>query len=252
MDRGATADRGAVMVTGATGGIGSAIAARLARTGVPVSILDLERAPIESLVNSLNAARSGSAVGCTGDASRRGDVEAWLQVTVNAFGPIGGLVNVAGLFMSKPVLDLQDQDVHEALAANLMTTIVCSQVVGRHMVQAQHGSIVNIASTAGEYGSISPAAHYAAAKGGVIAFTKSVAREFAPFGIRVNAVSPGPIDTTGRSFGSWEPDDKVAGRSLLQRMGRPDEVAEAVCFLLSEESSFITGHTLRVNGGALL
>jgi NAD(P)-dependent dehydrogenase (short-subunit alcohol dehydrogenase family) len=243
---------GAVMITGATGGIGSAIATRIAQSGRPISLLDLDASRVEVLTTALATSTGDSTLGHVGNASERADVEAWLEATLGAFGSVTGLVNVAGMFMSKPVLDLEEGDVAQALSANLLTTIVCSQVVGRRMVAVHEGNIVNIASTAGEYGSISPAAHYAAAKGGVIAFTKSLAREFAPFGIRVNAVSPGPIDTAGRALGSREPDGSVADRSLLRRMGQPGEVADAVAFLLSGQSSFITGHVLRVNGGALI
>lgn len=252
MEQPSTVDPGAVMVTGATGGIGSAIATLLARTGTPVSLLDRDWDQVGELTSSLRASFDAPVLGCAGDAASKSAVLGWLNSTLEAFGSVSGLVNVAGLFMSKPALDLESEDVAETLSANLLTTIVCCQAVGRYMVATQGGSIVNIASTAGEYGSISPAAHYAAAKGGVIAFTKSLAREFAPFGIRVNVVSPGPIDTAGRSLGSREPNESVSDRSLLRRMGQPSEVAEAVKFMLGNESSFITGHTLRVNGGALI
>jgi NAD(P)-dependent dehydrogenase (short-subunit alcohol dehydrogenase family) len=115
------------------------------------------------------------------------------------------------------------------------------------------GSIVNVASTAGEYGSISPAAHYAAAKGGVIGLTKSLAREAAIGNVRVNAVSPGPTETAATHAGI-DPEQKaaVAARTLFNRLGRPEEIAAGCVFLLSPLSTFITGHVLRVNGGSLL
>jgi len=128
----------------------------------------------------------------------------------------------------------------------------CCELVSAPMVAAGRGSIVNFASTAGESGSISPAAHYAAAKGGVIALTKSLARELSPLGVRVNAVSPGPIDTSGLRQGSSAEYQEVADRTLLARLGTPQEIAGCVAFLLSSDSFFVTGHILRANGGSLL
>ena len=114
------------------------------------------------------------------------------------------------------------------------------------------GSVVNFASTAGEYGSIRPAAAYAAAKGGVIALTKSLAREFSPDNVRVNAISPGPVRTA--AFGLTDADSHrvAAARTLFDRMGEPSDIANGVCFLISDQSTWITGTVLQVNGGSLL
>jgi len=111
---------------------------------------------------------------------------------------------------------------------------------------------VNFASTAGEYGSISPAAHYAAAKAGVIGLTKSLAREVSPCGVRVNALSPGPTDTVALGAATAEQKAQVGARTLLGRLGEPEEIAHGVLYLLGPLSTFVTGHVLRVNGGALL
>jgi NAD(P)-dependent dehydrogenase (short-subunit alcohol dehydrogenase family) len=243
---------GAVLVTGATGGIGTAVATSVVALGWPVSILDLSEAAVMDLVDVLNSERPGSAIGMSGDCSNREVVEAWTARTIELFGSVRGLVNVAGLFKSCPMLDLTMADIAETMTANLYSTIVCCQVVGREMISAGQGSIVNIASTAGEYGSISPAAHYAASKGAVIALTKSLAREFSPLGVRVNAVSPGPIDTAGRTVGSIQTGGEVASRALLNRMGQPKEIATCVTFLLGDDASYVTGHVLRANGGSLL
>ena len=120
------------------------------------------------------------------------------------------------------------------------------------MVARGSGSVVNFASTAGEYGSIRAAAHYAAAKGGVIALTKSLAREVSPAGVRVNAVSPGPTDTPALLAATPEQRAVAGSRTLFGRLGQPHEIAGACVFLLSPLSTFVTGTVLQVNGGALL
>jgi NAD(P)-dependent dehydrogenase (short-subunit alcohol dehydrogenase family) len=120
------------------------------------------------------------------------------------------------------------------------------------MVARGGGSIVNFASTAGEYGSVRAAAHYAAAKGGVIALTKSLAREVSPAGVRVNAVSPGPTDTPALLAATPEQRAIAGSRTLFGRLGQPHEIAGACVFLLSPLSTFVTGTVLQVNGGSLL
>ena len=132
------------------------------------------------------------------------------------------------------------------------TAFVACRAVLPAMIARGSGSIVNFASTAGEYGSISPAAHYAAAKGGVIAMTKSLAREASPHGVRVNAVSPGPTDTVALGAATPEQKAAVGARTLFNRLGRPEEIAASCVYLLSDMSSFVTGTVLQVNGGSLL
>jgi NAD(P)-dependent dehydrogenase (short-subunit alcohol dehydrogenase family) len=120
------------------------------------------------------------------------------------------------------------------------------------MIARNRGSIVNFSSTAGEYGSIRPSAAYAAAKGGVIALTKSLAREVSPAQVRVNCISPGPIDTPGLKAASDDDRAIAASRTLLGRLGTVHEIARSVVYLLSDDAAFVTGEVLRVNGGSLL
>jgi NAD(P)-dependent dehydrogenase (short-subunit alcohol dehydrogenase family) len=138
------------------------------------------------------------------------------------------------------------------ISTNLLTALVASRAVLPAMLEVGSGAIVNFASTAGEYGSIRPAAAYAAAKAGVIGFTKSLAREVSPLGVRVNAISPGPIDTPALKAVTEAERAKASARTLLGRLGQPHDIAQGVLYLASDESSFVTGTVLQVNGGSLL
>ena len=138
------------------------------------------------------------------------------------------------------------------ISSNLLTALVACRCVLPGMLEAGSGTIVNFASTAGEYGSIRPAAAYAAAKAGVIGFTKSLAREVSPLGVRVNAISPGPVDTPAlKAVTDAERAVAASGRSS-DDWGTPRDIAEGVLYLVSDESAFVTGTVLQVNGGSLL
>jgi NAD(P)-dependent dehydrogenase (short-subunit alcohol dehydrogenase family) len=138
------------------------------------------------------------------------------------------------------------------ISSNLLTALVACRAVLPGMVAHGAGSVVNFASTAGEYGSIRPSAAYSAAKGGVIGLTKSLAREVSPLGVRVNAVSPGPVNTPALQAASPEQRAEADARTLTGRIGQPRDIANAVLYLLSDESAYVTGTVLQVNGGSLL
>lgn len=235
-----------VVLTGATGGIGGSIARVLAAAGARVALADLDTGGVDALAAELGA------LGRTFDACSLEEFGAFHREIEREYGPVDGIVNCAGWWSPVPYDEIDDDAWQKALDGNLRTAFVGCRTVLPGMVERGRGSVVNIASTAGEYGSISPAAHYAAAKGGVIAITKSLAREVSPAGVRVNAVSPGPIDTVALGAASEEQKALVGARTLLGRLGRPDEIGGACAFLLSPLSTFVTGHVLRVNGGALL
>ena len=240
-----------VIVTGAGGGIGRVTAQVLAAAGASVAITDLTEELLKPVHEELRAAGADPLVEAI-DASDFASFRMLCERTAAELGPVDGLVNVAGLWEMAPVERIAPEAWTRVLAANLQTTFAGCQAILPAMIERGSGSIVNVASTAGEYGSVRPASHYAAAKGGVIALTKSLAREASPHGVRVNAVSPGPIDTA--ALGATSEDDRVAigSRTLLGRPGRPHEIASACVFLLSSFSGFVTGHVLRVNGGSLL
>jgi NAD(P)-dependent dehydrogenase (short-subunit alcohol dehydrogenase family) len=237
-----------VILTGATGGIGRTIAHMLAAAGARVAVTDLRQEGVDSLVAELE----GEAIGEAVDVASPGAFESFHARVESELGPLDGIVNCAGVWAPLPYDEVGEDEWEATIDGNLRTAFVACRTVLPGMVERGSGSVVNFASTAGEYGSISPAAHYAAAKGGVIAMTKSLAREVSPHGVRINAVSPGPIDTVALGAATPEQKAAVGARTLFGRLGRPHEIAGACVFLLSPLSTFVTGHVLRVNGGSLL
>jgi NAD(P)-dependent dehydrogenase (short-subunit alcohol dehydrogenase family) len=236
-----------ILLTGAGGGIGRAIAEALTCSGATLIAVDLPGSPVSQVTAELVAA-GNVAHAYEGDVAMPGALDA----LVSEFEQIDGVINCAGLWKPAPFDQLDEDTLAETVRGNLVTAFeVCRSVLPLMAAQG-FGSIVNFASTAGEYGSISPAAHYAAAKAGVIGLTKSLAREAARWTVRVNAVSPGPVDTVALGAATPEARAAAAARTLFNRLGRPDEVAGACVFLVSPLSTFVTGHVLRVNGGSLL
>jgi NAD(P)-dependent dehydrogenase (short-subunit alcohol dehydrogenase family) len=240
-----------VLITGAAGGIGRAICRVLADAGAHLVLIDRDDASLDAVAADLRP-YGRRVLTSAADASDRHQFGALVAQAEEELGPLDALVNCAGLWSPKPYHEIDAEDWRPTLAANLESAFVCCQAVLPAMARRRSGSIVNFASTAGEYGSISPAAHYAAAKGGVIGFTKSLAREAGPENVRVNAISPGPTDTPALGAATAEQREAVGARTLLGRIGRPEEIANGVLFLASPLSTFVTGHVLRVNGGSLL
>jgi NAD(P)-dependent dehydrogenase (short-subunit alcohol dehydrogenase family) len=240
-----------VILTGAAGGIGRHVAAALGAAGAQVGLTDLDAGGLEPVVQGLEEA--GTRV--TAEAFDGADPARFASFHARVRGELGdvdGLVACAGRWQPVPFADLTVEDLTAMLVANLTTAFVACREVLPAMVARRSGSVVTFASTAGEYGSISPGSHYAAAKGGVIGLTKSLAREVGPHGVRVNAISPGPTDTVALGAATPEQRASVGARTLFNRLGRPEEIAASCVYLLSELSSFMTGNVLRVNGGSLL
>jgi NAD(P)-dependent dehydrogenase (short-subunit alcohol dehydrogenase family) len=236
------------LVTGAGRGIGRAIARRFATEGARIVVADLNEAGARAAAEEVHAA-GGSAMGLHVDVADPASVQRMIDQTRSRFGRLDVLVNNAGIGHNKPFLETPLDEWEEQLRVNLTGQFLCGQAAARVMVQQGGGRIVNIASISGQRGGQGRAA-YGAAKAGVILLTKVMAVELAPLGVRVNAVSPGPVDTD-QSRATHTPATRKAYRDRIPagRYGEQDEIASAVLFLASHEASWIHGHVLNVDGG---
>jgi 2-hydroxycyclohexanecarboxyl-CoA dehydrogenase len=240
------------IVTGGASGIGLATSQRFAREGASVAIWDINLAGAEAAAAELVKA-GHKAMACRVDVSKRAEVDAAVAAVRAKFGPIRILVNNAGITDFKPFLEITEELWDRIMTVNLKSMLTCTQAVLPDMLEAKWGRIVNISSSSAQTGS-ARMTHYAASKGGVIAFTKSLAMELAPTGITVNNVPPGFVDTPmlrsveqpGKLQASIE---AIAAASPMKKSGRPEDIAAACAFLASEDAGYITGHTLSVNGG---
>lgn len=232
------------VVTGAGRGIGQAIAGKFAAEGATVAVTDLD----EASARDTAAALSG-AIAIRADVTDRDGVQAMADAVLRQFGRIDVLVNNAGWDKASAFLDSEPADWDRAIAVNLCGVLHTCKAVLPVMAGQGSGAVVNIGSDAGRVGS-SGEAVYSAAKGGVIAFTKSLAREMARHQVRVNCVCPGPTDTAlFASFAGPKLREALTKAIPFRRLGQPADVASAVAFLASDEASFVTGQTLSVSGG---
>lgn len=235
------------VVTGAARGIGQAIALRLARDGVDIAACDLKSEWLEETCRKVEElGRRSKAYGV--DVSNSEQVQTVVKQVLEDFGRIDILVNNAGITRDNLLLRLDEEDWDAVLNVNLKGTYLFTRAVVRPMMKQRSGAIVNIASIIGEIGNAGQC-NYAASKGGVIAFTKSCARELAGRGIRVNAVAPGFIQTKMTEVLPEQTQEKMLEAIPLGRFGQPEDVANVVAFLAGEDASYVTGQVINVCGG---
>ena len=242
------------LVTGASSGIGAATARLLAAQGARVAIgFHRNKQGAIEVMESI-AAAGGTAVAAVGDFRKTSEITSVVQQVVNEFGPIDILVNNAGSLVKRmPVREITEEMWDDILALNLKSAVFASKAVAPSMIERRRGAIVNLVSIAGHNGGGPGAGTYATAKAGLTSFTKSLAKEMAPHGVRVNAVSPGVIDTPFHEMFSTP--EMIAGfvKTIpLGRVGTAEECANVIAFLASDAASYIVGETIEVNGGQLM
>jgi 3-oxoacyl-[acyl-carrier protein] reductase len=242
------------LVTGASSGIGAATAILLADLGARVAIGYHGNVAGAEHVNSQIADAGGEAIAVRADVTRAEEIGALASAVTERFGPVDILINNAGSLMQRMrILEVKPETWDEIQDLNLKSAVLCSQAVAPSMIERKRGAIVNVSSIAGRNGGGPGASAYASAKGGLISFTKALAKELAPHGVRVNAVSPGVIDTPFHErFSTPEMMRSFVTAIPLGRVGAPMECAQVIAFLASDAASYVVGETIEVNGGQLM
>jgi len=247
-------DRVAI-VTGASRGIGRSIALELAREGANVCVnYNKNREKADEVVNQISS-MGRRAVAVMADVSKKSEAEKLVSEAVSRLGPVDILVNNAGIIHFGDLLE-NEQEFLEMLQVNLMGVIYCSKEASKHMIPRKSGKIVNISSVAGIGISETGSGGYAVTKAAVIMLTKRLGIELGPYGINVNCVAPGYIVTDMAGVGKTEEEEaasqkRVAGITMMRRVAKPEEVAKVVLFLSSDDSTFISGQTITVDGGRM-
>ena len=241
----------AAVVVGGAGALGSAMARGLSEAGAAVAVADADGEQARRVADALGKA-GGRALPIAVDVADRAGVERMADEVEQALGPIEVLVNSAGVTHRAPAADFPEAEWHRVIAVNLTGVFHACQVLGRRMLARRSGRIVNIASIAGHIGLAGTVA-YAASKGGVVMLTRALAVEWAPLGVRVNAIAPSWFQSNIGDLIHREPGyaERAMRRVPVGRMGTPDELVGAVLYLASDASSMVTGHVLAVDGGTL-
>ena len=239
------------LVTGASRGIGRAAALKLAKAGAKVAVNFAGNRTAAEEVVSMIEATGGQAMLVQADVGNAADVEAMIKAVVERFGRIDILVNNAGITRDNLIMRMKEEDWDAVIHTNLKGIFNCTKAVSKLMMKQRYGRIINMASVVGVMGNAGQA-NYAAAKAGVIGFTKSMAKELASRNITVNAVAPGYISTDMTANLPEQARLELQSQIPLQRLGNPEDVAAAVLFLVSPGADYITGQTIHVDGGMVM
>lgn len=242
------------IVTGARRGMGRTHALALAKAGAKVVVSDISLEECQKVVDEIRKEK-GEALAVKCDVTKKSEVDNMVKAAVEKWGKVDILVNNAGICQFKPFLELTEEEWDRTLDINLKGYFLCAQAAAKEMVKQKSGVIVNIASVAmGQQGiGFSNIAHYCASKGGIVGLTEALALELASFNIRVNAVAPGMIETPMIDTVKSDPKtlEGLLTRVPMRRVGKPEEVSNLVLFLASDDSSYMTGSTVVIDGGWL-
>ena len=239
------------LVTGGSRGIGRAIALALADSGAAVVVnYKGNQAAADEVVRAIEG-RDGRALAVQADVAQPADVERLFKQVIDTYGRLDILVNNAGVTRDTLLLRMKETDFDDVINTNLRGTYLCTKAALRPMSRARGGRIINITSVVGLIGNAGQA-NYAAAKAGLVGFTKSIAREMASRAITVNAVAPGYVDTEMTAGLGDQIKEAILENIPLGRLGTPDDIAGVVCFLASDAAAYITGQTLTVDGGMVM
>lgn len=236
------------LITGSSKGIGKAIAFELAKIGYDIIVNNSSNTE-EGLAVAKEITKMGrESIYFCADISKYDDVKHMFDRSIKKFGKIDVLVNNAGITRDKTLKNMDNDKWEEVISINLTGTFFCTKLIAQHMIEHQNGKIINIASVIGQIGNIGQS-NYSASKGGIIAFTKSVAKELAKYNITVNAIAPGFVKT---DMVDAIPQDKlqnIINQIPLKRLAKPEEIAKLVKYLVSDDANYITGQTININGG---
>ncbi len=244
---GADPNRRVAFVTGASRGIGRAIALRLAREGRHVVLCARSEGPLSEVKAQIEAAGGGASV-CAVDIADSSALQAAIEKSAAELGRLDILVNNAGITRDGLILRMSDEDFMAVLQTNLVSAFVACRAAARPMMKNRFGRVVNIASTSGVVGNAGQA-NYAAAKSGLIGLTKTIARELGGKGVTANVIAPGYIETDMTSGLPQEIKDKITESVVVKRLGAPEDIASAVAYVSGDDAGYLTGQVIVVDGG---
>lgn len=240
------------IVTGAGRGIGRAISEKLVESGTKVVVCDINLSNAEETAEILNS-HGQTSIACQADVTDVASLDSLIAKSEENFGIVDILVNNAGIMFRTRILDISAEEWEKTLQVNLTGPFLCTKAVLPGMKERKFGRIINISSSAGRSVSTLGGAHYTASKAGLLGLTRAVAKEVAPFGITVNAICPGLIDTEmARKTTSEKELQDFLDSFPINRIGTPEEVGDLVVFLCSDNAAYITGASLDINGGDLM